>query len=217
MLTSVGTLCACIALAAAPATVPNAAPATTPNAAKSTKPAAPKAAAAPKAQAPTATAKKGTAQAAPIPNTAAPKATAPNTAAKKPAATPAKPQATPQQRVANKPVAPEVLPLENAVVERTNQERVRRGLRPLALDFGLLASARRHAAWMSRRQSLQHTNQPVAENIAMGQNSSAEVVRDWMNSPGHRANMLNASYSRIGVAAYTSASGTVYWCQQFMH
>jgi uncharacterized protein YkwD len=158
------------------------------------------------------TAKNGVAQG------TAPAAAIPNANAKKPAATAAtKPQATPQQRVANKPVAPEVLPMENAIVERTNQERTRRGLRPLALDFGLLASARKHAAWMSRRQSLQHTNQPVAENIAMGQNSSAEVVRDWMNSPGHRANMLNASYSRIGVAAYTSASGTVYWCQQFLH
>jgi uncharacterized protein YkwD len=107
------------------------------------------------------------------------------------------------------------LPLETAVIERTNQERVRRGLRPLALDFGLLASARKHTAWMTRRRSLQHTNQPVAENIAMGQNSSDEVVRDWMSSPGHRANILNASYSRIGVAAYTSTGGTVYWCQQF--
>jgi uncharacterized protein YkwD len=197
MLTSVGTLCACIALSAAPAN-----PAVAANSSKVAKPSTP---ATQKAAAPSAK------------NGAAPAAAIPNTTKKPVAGAAAKPQTATQPRVANKPVAPEVLPLENAIVERTNQERARRGLRPLALDFGLLASARKHAAWMSRRQSLQHTNQPVAENIAMGQNSSAEVVRDWMNSPGHRANILNASYSRIGVAAYTSASGTVYWCQQFLH
>ena len=83
------------------------------------------------------------------------------------------------------------------------------------LDFGLLGSARRHAHWMSRNHTMQHTSAPVAENIAMGQNSPQEVVNTWMNSSGHRANMLNSGYSRIGVAAYRSSSGTVFWCQQF--
>ena len=69
---------------------------------------------------------------------------------------------------------------------------------------------------MTRNRALQHTRMPVAENIAMGQNSSNEVVRDWMNSSGHRANILNASHTRIGVAAYRTAQGTTYWCQQFL-
>jgi len=209
MLTTVGTLCACIALSAAPA-----------NAQGANKPAAP---ATPKVTqkaavpAPQTVKTKPSTATAPSASKPAPAATTkqPTTAHKPVVTDAAKQQATPQQRVANKPVTPNVLPLETAVIERTNQERVRRGLRPLALDFGLLASARKHAAWMTRRHSLQHTNQPVAENIAMGQNSSDEVVRDWMSSPGHRANILNAGYSRIGVAAYTSTSGTVYWCQQF--
>ena len=37
-----------------------------------------------------------------------------------------------------------------------------------------------------------------------------------MNSPGHRANILNPGYRRIGVAAYRTPEGTVYWCQQFL-
>jgi uncharacterized protein YkwD len=37
-----------------------------------------------------------------------------------------------------------------------------------------------------------------------------------MNSPGHRANILNPGYTKIGVAGYTAANGRVYWCQQFL-
>jgi len=52
-------------------------------------------------------------------------------------------------------------------------------------------------------------------DIAMGQRSSGEVVQSWMNSSGHRANILNRGHRRIGVAAYTTSGGTTYWCQQF--
>jgi uncharacterized protein YkwD len=117
----------------------------------------------------------------------------------------------------DKPAAkPALFEHESRVLEKTNAERARHGLRPLELDKHLLDSARGHAAWMTRTQNLQHTGQPVGENIAMGQSSSTEVVRDWMNSPGHRANILNPGYTRIGVAAYTTPNGTTYWCQQFL-
>jgi uncharacterized protein YkwD len=106
--------------------------------------------------------------------------------------------------------------VEKNVLDRTNAERRRYGLRPLKLDRGLLRSARRHASWMTRNRVMQHTNQPVAENIAMGQNNSAQALNSWMNSSGHRANILNAGYTRIGVAAYRTPSGTTYWCQQFL-
>jgi uncharacterized protein YkwD len=56
----------------------------------------------------------------------------------------------------------------------------------------------------------------VAENIAMGQRSSTEAVQSWMSSPGHRANILDASYTRIGVSAYRTPDGTIFWCQQFL-
>ena len=69
---------------------------------------------------------------------------------------------------------------------------------------------------MTNSRSMVHTNKPVGENIAMGQRSSAEVINSWMNSSGHRANILNPGYTRIGVAAYTTPEGTIYWCQQFL-
>jgi uncharacterized protein YkwD len=68
---------------------------------------------------------------------------------------------------------------------------------------------------MTRNRRLQHTNAPVGENIAMGQHDSAHAVQSWMNSSGHRANMLNASYTRVGAAAYTASDGRIYWCIQF--
>lgn len=106
-------------------------------------------------------------------------------------------------------------PIESKIIAHTNAERARFGRRPLVLDRSLLNSARRHAIWMTRTRSLRHTSAMVAENIAMGQNSASQVVRDWMNSPGHRANILDNSNTRIGVAAYRAPDGTVYWCQQF--
>lgn len=109
----------------------------------------------------------------------------------------------------------DVHPVERNIIERTNEERTRRGLRRLIPDLGLLRSARGHATWMTRNRRLQHTSAAVGENIAMGQNNSGEAVQSWMNSSGHRANMLNARYTRVGAAAYTANDGRVYWCIQF--
>jgi uncharacterized protein YkwD len=105
--------------------------------------------------------------------------------------------------------------VEASVVELTNVERAKYGLPALEIDPELMKSARQHATWMTNNQRLVHTNQPVAENIAMGQPTSQEALRSWMNSPGHRANILNRGHGRIGVAAYRTASGVIYWCQQF--
>jgi uncharacterized protein YkwD len=108
-----------------------------------------------------------------------------------------------------------LLPIEQNVVEFTNQERARYGLPALEIDPQLMESARQHANWMTLNQRMVHTNRPVAENIAMGQPDSQQAVRAWMNSPGHRANILNPGHGRIGVAAYRTVAGTIYWCQQF--
>ena len=107
--------------------------------------------------------------------------------------------------------------VESNIIHYTNEQRKQYGLPPLKVDLKLVQSARRHATWMTVNRSLRHTSDPVAENIAMGQRDSDEVVRDWMTSPGHRANILNGSYRRIGVAAYCTPEGTIYWCQQFMY
>ena len=105
--------------------------------------------------------------------------------------------------------------LEAEIVAQTNAQRARYGLRPLSIDTSLMSSARRHCQWMASANSLQHTNAAVAENIAMGQSSASEAMNSWMNSSGHRANILGGGYSTIGVAAYTSSSGQIFWCQQF--
>ena len=111
---------------------------------------------------------------------------------------------------------PELIAVERQIIERTNRERERHGLPKLAVDGRLMKSARRHTAWMARSMVLQHTSAAVGENIAQGQGSATEAVQDWMNSPGHRANILSSSYSRIGVAAYRGPDGQAYWCQQFL-
>ncbi|MNW62469.1 Cysteine-rich secretory protein family protein [compost metagenome] len=51
----------------------------------------------------------------------------------------------------------------------------------------------------------------AGENIAKGQKSAEEVVKDWMNSPGHKANILNSNYKLIGVGYYNG-----YWVQEFI-
>jgi uncharacterized protein YkwD len=114
-----------------------------------------------------------------------------------------------------KPDEIKLIQIEKNIIFYTNRQRERYGLAPLEVDGGLLRSARAHCAWMTRNRRLQHTRQAVAENIAMGQRNSAEVVGDWMNSSGHRANILNRSHRAIGVAAYRTESGTIFWCQQF--
>lgn len=134
-------------------------------------------------------------------------------------------QSTPLVYTAARPVAeadqakPEqinLIPIEKELAERTNAERVRYGLPPLVVDGQLMESARAHCAWMTHNYALQHTRLPLAENIAMGQQTADEALRSWMSSPGHRANILNPRHRRLGVAAYCTSQGTVFWCQQFM-
>jgi len=113
------------------------------------------------------------------------------------------------------PVDGQLLPIEQNIIMYTNYERTKYGLKPLEVDWELMKSAREHCSWMARFRRLVHTSRPVAENIAMGQSHSSEAVRSWMNSSGHRANILNHGHGRIGVAAFRAADGTIFWCQQF--
>lgn len=103
---------------------------------------------------------------------------------------------------------------EAAVIAKTNAARARSGLPPLAADGQLMNGARNHARWMARNRNLSHGT-GVAENIGMGQISASEAVSSWMQSSGHRANILGGGYTRIGVAMAHSPDGTAYWCQQF--
>ena len=109
----------------------------------------------------------------------------------------------------------ELTEVEQQMLDKTNAQRAKYGLPPLRAVRKLIQTARSHAAWMTNNRTLQHTNQAVGENIAMGQHTTEEAVHDWMNSPGHRANILSSSYTQTGVAAYRTPDGTIYWCQQF--
>ena len=55
----------------------------------------------------------------------------------------------------------------------------------------------------------------AGENIAWGQRSPEEVMEAWMNSSGHRANIMNPNFTTIGVGYYENAKGIDYWCQLF--
>ncbi|MFC4950443.1 CAP domain-containing protein [Pseudonocardia sp. GCM10023141] len=118
------------------------------------------------------------------------------------------------------------------VVAATNAERAQHGLRPLTVDDRLTVAAQRHSEDMVRRSFFDHTSpdggQPadrtsaagyryrkVAENIAAGQRTAAEVVRGWMESPGHRRNILDGELTQIGVGHALGGSYGVYWTQVF--
>ena len=118
------------------------------------------------------------------------------------------------------------------VVDRTNAERARHGLRALTVDQRLAAAAQDHSADMVRRAFFAHESpdgrqvwdravaagyayRKVAENIAAGQRTAEEVVRGWMESPGHRANILDGDLTQIGVGRADGGSYGVYWTQVF--
>jgi uncharacterized protein YkwD len=110
----------------------------------------------------------------------------------------------------------DLLVIESNIIAHTNAERARFGLPALEIDPTLMDSARNHATYMTLSRQLVHTRQGVAENIATGQSCSEEAVNCWMRSPGHRANILNGAYRRIGAAAYRTPEGQIFWCQQFL-
>ena len=104
---------------------------------------------------------------------------------------------------------------ERRVFELTNAERKKRGLPALRLDRRLMESARRQANWMARTGIFRHGNSGYAENIAMGQRSSRDVVVAWMQSAGHFRNMMNRGHGAIGIGSYRGPNGALFWCQQF--
>lgn len=116
------------------------------------------------------------------------------------------------------------------VVELVNAERAKEGLSPLTINTNVQA-----AAWVRAvecEQSFSHTRpngssfatalkeqnvsyRSAGENIAWGQRSPEEVMHAWMNSEGHRDNIMNPNFTTIGVGYYQNANGVNYWCQLF--
>ena len=103
---------------------------------------------------------------------------------------------------------------ESQIIEKTNEARSINGIPPLVVDCRLMGSARRHAQRMAHAASMFHSS-GVAENVATGQPFASDAVVVWLHSPGHRANILNGRYRRIGVAGVVGPDGRTYWVQQF--
>ncbi len=110
-----------------------------------------------------------------------------------------------------------------AVLELVNEEREAEGLSDLTMDKDLLAAAMQRAAEISvyfshtRPSNLDcftASSKIYGENIAAGQTTAAAVMESWMNSSGHRANILGSSYTTIGIGCFVQ-DGVVYWVQVF--
>ena len=119
---------------------------------------------------------------------------------------------------------------EKEVVRLVNEIRVKNGLKELTYDWELARVARYKSQDMKDNRYFSHTSpvygspfqmmksfgityRSAGENIAKGQVSPEAVVNAWMNSSGHRANILNSSYTHIGVGYVASGN---YWTQMFI-
>ncbi len=118
----------------------------------------------------------------------------------------------------------------NQVLSLVNKERAKEGLAPLTAHASM-----GNAAMVRAREiqtSFSHTRpngsgfstalkeagvtyNRAGENIAWGQKTPAQVVNAWMNSSGHRANIMNPNFTRIGIGYLQNSAGTPYWVQLF--
>ena len=147
-----------------------------------------------------------------------------------PTPTPVKPAPEKPAQPIEQPAKASISSIEQAVLKLTNAERQKAGLSPLQSDSKLMDSARAKSKDMSANRYFSHTSptygspfdqmksfgvsyRSAAENIAQGQRSAEEVVKAWMESPGHRQNILGANFTHIGIGY--DANGN-YWTQQFI-
>ena len=111
---------------------------------------------------------------------------------------------------------------ESSLLARTNARRARHGCRPVRANAALALAARLHSARMSAQDALSHqlSGEPslaprivgagytnwrlLAENLAWGQSTPAQVFRDWVHSPPHRANLDNCRLRDVGIGVVVS-------------
>jgi uncharacterized YkwD family protein len=139
-------------------------------------------------------------------------------------------QPTAEEKQTTEAVSGTLSQFERQVVELTNQERAKNGLPALKIDTELSKVAREKSNDMQAKNYFSHTSptygspfdmmkqfgidyRAAGENIAMGQRSPEEVVKAWMNSEGHRKNILSSNFTHIGVGH--TANGN-YWTQMFI-
>lgn len=124
--------------------------------------------------------------------------------------------------------------LEMKVVELINEERAKEGLKALKWDDKLAEVARNHSCDMAENNYFDHTNlkgespfnrmkkaginyRASGENIAAGGNTAEKTVEQWMNSEGHRNNIMNSGYNKVGVGLCINKNSAYgyYWTQVF--
>jgi len=102
-----------------------------------------------------------------------------------------------------------------------NVHRAKEELVHLAHNAGLENYAQEHAFWMARNNMLEHSSLNVTgwnrngENIAVGYENEQDVTTGWMNSPGHRKNIMESKYTHVGFGFALSAEGRIYYCAVF--
>lgn len=119
------------------------------------------------------------------------------------------------------------------VVDLVNAERKKVGLSPLKVNDQLTKMAQVKAEDMRDNQYFSHTSPTygspfdmmkefgvsysyAGENIAAGQKTAEDVMKGWMNSPGHRANILSENFTEIGVGYVQGGAYGTYWVQEFI-
>ncbi len=160
--------------------------------------------------------------------TAPPKAKPKASASKKPQAK----KTTAPKKPAPK-VAAGITGQEDEVIRLTNVERGKAGCGSVKLNTKLRTAMRLHVQELGTHGNLyishvsddgrsfvdrakaQGYDSPGGENVARGQRDAADVMNSWMNSEGHRANILNCSFKAIGVGAVKGVDGTIVWGQIF--
>lgn len=122
--------------------------------------------------------------------------------------------------------------MTSQVVTLVNKERASNGLQSLASDSQLAKLAQMKAEDMAKNGYFSHISptygsafdmmktygvsyKTAGENIAKGQKTAQSVMNGWMNSSGHRANILKYDYTKIGVGYAKASDGTTYWVQIF--
>ena len=136
-------------------------------------------------------------------------------------------------QVVSIPNIDDIKAIETEVVRLVNAERAKARLAPLAQNWELSRVARYKSQDFIDKKYFAHQSPTYGspfdmmknfgikytsggENIAYGQQTPAAVMQSWMNSPGHRGNILSAAYTHIGVGAAKAANGTLYWTQLFI-
>jgi uncharacterized protein YkwD len=124
----------------------------------------------------------------------------------------------------------QMTPTEKKLVELTNKERKKAGLKPLKPNPVLFAIARAHSANMAKQGKMEHKLDgkevdsraddagydfaSIAENLARGEEAEPkEVMKGWMKSKGHRENMLKAKFEEIGIGVATGKGKILYFTQ----